>query len=32
MSIETYEFLAGRLELYKLIYEGLTQDTYVLHN
>jgi prevent-host-death family protein len=25
MSIETYEFLAGKLELYTLIDEGLTQ-------
>ena len=25
MSIETYEFLAGKMELYKLIDEGLAQ-------
>jgi len=25
MSIETYEFLAGKLELYTLIDEGLAQ-------
>jgi prevent-host-death family protein len=25
MSIETYEFLAGKLELYTLLEEGLTQ-------